>query len=687
MRIRVLLLLLVQTTLVLLLAAAVARRWIPLGIPGQWVWLPAPAPKTLIAPALAALAVVGYGVFAAFGLKSLTDGRRPPGRLREACWLAALLFAAIAIQAILPTGAADGFGLERWGYVNFAISSSGYHRIAREQAASDPWKFLADYPAWIRKQDTLHIGTHPPGLIALECVLLSSMQAHPGVADAVERFTPRATTMGLRLFEEATRYPLSRPDRAALYLTSLLTLLACAGTVVPLYLLGRSEIAAGPAWAAAALWPLASAPNLFQPVADTAYPFLSTLAACLAAWAARPVATLGWRGPALAVASGLVLAFGNFFTLAFLPAGLVVGLLIAAAPGVDRNRKRTLIAAVGIGFLALNALGWAITGANPIVIWWWNVQKHAGFYDQFPRTYLAWLLINPVETAVALGLPAAVWLACGLAAGRRAPRAALIAFGVLLLLNVLGRNMGEVARLWILYLPPLLLAAGAGMDRLGAGPPALAVTAALLGFQVLALQATVQFVLPIEIRSISEEHVGHPDAQLRVDQDELAAADEASVGGELDGLPAVPAELDDVAGLEVRQAAEGEVHAAELDREGDGHVQRIRLRRDRGGRGRGAGFTGHLGVHPQVQGFTGSAFALERAGESEEPSAGAGHGHGGEGEALSRAREVAGQPNLPFRALRSPGEARFGQREDAAGSESTQAQGHGHLAGPRHPLG
>ncbi|QEH37977.1 hypothetical protein OJF2_65730 [Aquisphaera giovannonii] len=585
MRIRAILILLVQAALVAALVVAVAGRRLPLGIPGEWEWLRTPAPTTLIGPMLAGMAVVGYAVIVAAGLRSLADARRPAGLVREGCWLATLVIAAIAIQAIIPTGAPGGFGLEKWGYANFTPSSSGYFRVAREQAARDPWAFLANYPTWIQGQDTLHIGTHPPGLIVAQCLLMRAMERSPGVAGAIERMMPVAATTGLRLFEDATSYPIPQSDRAALYLTSLITLLACAGTVAPLYVLARATAGPRVAWAAAAFWPVATAPVLFQPIADAAYPFLSSSALALAAWAARDDAAgrrVAWF---LAFASGAVLAFGCTFTLAFLPVGLIVGILILSAPGVPARRKVGLVAVVGVAFLSLTALGWAVTSASPITIWRWNLRKHAAFYDEYPRSYLPWLLVNPVELSVALGLPAAAWCACGLLGVRRTPRAASITFGVLVLLDLIGRNMGEVARLWMLFLPPLLLAAGAGMERLGAGPAAMAVTAALLGFQTLAIQSMIQVVLPVEIGARSKEHVSHPHAQLGVDEDELAAADEAAIGRQLDGLAAVAAELDHVPRLEVREPAEREIDAAQLDGEGDGHVQRIDVGIRRGAAG------------------------------------------------------------------------------------------------------
>jgi hypothetical protein len=199
----------------------------------------------------------------------------------------------------------------------------------------------------------------------------------------------------------------------------------------------------------------------------------------------------------LAMACGVVLAVGTLFTLAFLPLGLIVALLIAFTPNTSHARRVWVILGVGGGFLFVIALGWALTGANPLTVWSWNLKNHARFYLEYPRTYIAWLILNPIELAVALGLPAAVLCALGLTDLKSAPRAAWATVAVVLLLNVIGRNLGEVARLWLLFLPPILTAAGTGFDRLAGGPWALGVSAALLGLQTLALQTMVQVVYPV----------------------------------------------------------------------------------------------------------------------------------------------------------------------------------------------
>jgi hypothetical protein len=197
------------------------------------------------------------------------------------------------------------------------------------------------------------------------------------------------------------------------------------------------------------------------------------------------------------VLAGSILGFGLWFTMAFLPVGLIVGLVVMFSRTLGMWHKLVLLLAIGVGFIAPLGLGWAVTGASPITVGTWNLRNHARFYVEFPRTYLAWLMVNPLELAIALGIPATVWCLVGLLRPRSLPLAALATVFVLVLLNLIGRNLGEVARLWILFMPPLLIAAGAGLTRLGGGPWTLGSSATLLGLQTLALQTMVQVVYPV----------------------------------------------------------------------------------------------------------------------------------------------------------------------------------------------
>ena len=487
------------TLLVAGLLAAVYSGKIPLGVPGEWEWLRVKSAPPLLGLLIASAGVAAYGGYAALGFRALGVPSRIG--LRESSWVAGLAASAAILQALIPMGAADEYDLAKWAYVHGLHASTGYYQVAKEQAAADPWRFLADYPTWIQAQDSLHIGTHPPGLIAMHCTLIAAMERHRRAADALNAAMPPPVSLAFRQLEVINRRAVPHSDRAAMFLASLITLFACAGTVAPLYVLARESLPPQVAWASASLWPLATAANLFQPGADAAYPMLSAAALAAAAWSARITGTpglAGWGSPLLAIGSGAVMAFGMMFTLAFLPIGLIAALIVLSTRSISWPRRFGVVAWIGVGFLAIVALGWLTTGADPITVWRWNLRHHARFYLEYPRTYLAWLLENPVELAVAAGLPAAFWCIVGAVGDRRyVPRAAWCTLGVLVVVNLTGRNMGETARLWMLFLPPLFTAAGLGLTRLGGGTRTLFATVLLAGLQTLGLQAMIQVVYPI----------------------------------------------------------------------------------------------------------------------------------------------------------------------------------------------
>ena len=127
----------------------------------------------------------------------------------------------------------------------------------------------------------------------------------------------------------------------------------------------------------------------------------------------------------------------------------------------------------------------------------WNLHHHARFYDEYPRTYRLWLVVNPLELAIALGTPSVVWCVTALRAPLGLPVTVWSTLLVLALTNLTGRNMGEVARLWMLYMPPLLVGAGYGCDRYKPRLAAVVGSIALLGTQTLALQSMIQVVYPV----------------------------------------------------------------------------------------------------------------------------------------------------------------------------------------------
>jgi hypothetical protein len=480
MRRPLLVIVLVQALLVAGLGLLLRDRRVPLGVRGEWEWQRIAAAPNRAGTMVALGGLAGLALVAGLGARALS---RKGGLGREALWLGGLVAAAIGVQVLLQEGAPFGYGLTKWTFALHSPGSSGYYTIAKAQVRN-PWRFLVDYPRWLREQEVPRHGAHPPGLYLVAHGLLRLMEKHPAAAKVVVDHLPESVAAG---FREIGALP--RADRAALAVTGALTLLACAGTVVPLYLLARSSLPPAAAWAATTFWPVVPSALLFQPAADTAFPLLATTALALAAWASR--------GRALgAVGAGVVLALGMLFTLAFVPVGLVVALGVVLAPGVGWTRKAGLVLATGIGFLGLSLAVWGFSGANPFVIWWWNQYHHARFYQAFSRSYLAWMVINPIELLVALGLPAAVWVGVGLAF-RQSPRVAWATLFVLAILTVTGKNLSEIARLWLPYMPALLVAAGAGWERFSEAGWALPVSIGLMGLQVLLMEAMIQVVYAI----------------------------------------------------------------------------------------------------------------------------------------------------------------------------------------------
>jgi hypothetical protein len=503
-------LLAIQLAIVAGFLAGVRAGAFPLGVRGEWEW-----PRLRVTPNAIDIVFAGFGLavfalIAAVGCKRLSNH---PRRGREVAWVAVLAVIAPAVQFALQSGAPEGYGLTKW--VTLAMpGASGYFTVAKRQI-SDSRRFWAAYPAWIKHQDALHVGTHPPGLFlwARSCVDL--MEAHPTIARAIVEHLPPSVDAGFREILPAVG-PTSRPERAALALTGVLTLLACAWTAVPLYLLARSTLPPAAAWAAALLWPVIPAAILFQPTADTAFPFISTSALACAAWAtggrSRPLRML------LAVLAGALLGIGMQFSLVFLPVGLVVACLLVGMRGSRLGERAALVACTGVGFLGTTFAVWGISHANPFAIWWWNQKNHARFYQEYPRSYGAWVLANPLELAVAIGLPVAVWLIVAVltAIGARTTRTTMAepdakansaanrgttvlnwaTLGVLAILTLGGRSLSEVGRLWLPCMPALVVGAAWGLARFGEART-LAVTTALVGAQTLALQAMIQVVYPV----------------------------------------------------------------------------------------------------------------------------------------------------------------------------------------------
>lgn len=444
-----------------LAALQIAIVWlpdVPLGISGEWTWdrIPYGAPEA------ATLFLRLFAVLPAFalyaGISFAGDVRfAAAGCIARTAWLFSLTAAGWVFLWVVqesPTYAFDRLG--RGPLVLYFPATSGYFTEAHN--ADDFAEYLSSYEELMSRGDVLHLGTHPPGLIALHRGLLELYERSETLVDVTLALRPESVRLTEDLLETialAEGNPLSRADLAELWGATLLMQVAGVAALLPLYLCAARSAGSVAGWRAACLWPLVPALAIFLPKSDALYPLIGM--AFLACWY-RPGSAAGSGSSLLAA---IVLWVGMTLSLALLPVALLASLLavrnlMASEPARRRPLAWALArdaAVISAAFAGLSLLCYLLFDINLVTVWRWNFHNHAAFYEQFPRTYWKWLLLNPVELALAAGSPVFV---CAIFSLTRTPFATSVAvpIGVVtILLWISGKNSGEAARLWLFLIP------------------------------------------------------------------------------------------------------------------------------------------------------------------------------------------------------------------------------------------
>jgi methylthioxylose transferase len=464
---------------------------IPLGVPGEWTWPRMPTDSaTVINLVLALVALGAYLAIVEGGRWWLLAGQ--PRWWRTASALTLLTAAGSGWLWIVQETAPPAGQLGKSPFVLYYASSSGYFFKIRYESPHLK-AFLTGYEPLMREGDVGHVGTHPPGLFVCLWALRQVVLQVPPLGPALLAFAPESVREANAILQQnaaLTVQTVTADDLATLWLAALAVLVIAAATVVPLYGWLRLSCSSETAYRASATWPLIAALPIFIPKSDALFPCWSAvLMAC-------GLISFHQRRRGLAALTGVWGVFVLWHSLAFLPVGLCLALAVCgttlltrkttAAPADDAPWLWLLqwIAIAGAGF-AVTVIGvsW-LTAMNLPVVWWLNYRNHAGFYDQFTRTYWTWLWINPLEALCAVGAPlacAGLWgwanrlrqrptgqplaVANTAAMGSMAINAALttsVAWSALfvgLLLWLSGKNSGEAARLWLLLFPVVCWAA------------------------------------------------------------------------------------------------------------------------------------------------------------------------------------------------------------------------------------
>lgn len=489
----------------------------PLGIPGEWTWDRVPAePDSLLSGLGATVAAGLYVAVVRLGWKRLSRvSKRPLARVEVCAWLTALVAMGFAWLWVVQESAPLKNRLGKSAFVLYYSSSSGYFTKARYEEPS-PAKLLAGYEDLMRQRDVLHVGTHPPGLFLVFHGLIAVCESSPTLASFLDTTQPASfveacDVIARNSLRSKSPRPLMPLDRRVLWLATLLVLLSAALVVVPLYGVVRLTHDSHVAWLTAALWPAIPAVAVFVPKSDVVYAFIGIM--FVWTW----LLALRRRSIALALVAGAIAWCGLMCSLAFLPVFLFAAsaswwfvptatdrlsgfpLLVnltdnALAPDNGRSPQespqlhrddwknwirvefpaRMCLIAVAIGFVFPLLLTVIIGKVNLPVVWWLNYQNHAGFYAQYTRTYWKWLLVNPIELSFAAGIPVTLAAVAGYVTLTKRHWSTLpqlckvMSFGAMALamlfvwstLWLTGKNSGEAARLWIIFLPWLAWLAG-----------------------------------------------------------------------------------------------------------------------------------------------------------------------------------------------------------------------------------
>ena len=435
-----------------------------------------------------------YIVFVWRGSHRLSGfAEKPRHPLEVAAWLFGLVSIGFAWLWIVQESAPVKSRLGKSAFVLYYANSSGYFTRARYEQPN-PNDLLARYEDLMRQGDVLHTGTHPPGLFLAFHGLIAACNSSPGlcaVLDATQPASFREATdvIAANSLRRAVPRQLLPADRQVLWLATLLVMLSASLTVVPLYGLLCRTCSIQAAWVGAALWPAMPAMAIFIPKSDTMFPLIGlTILWCwLTAWNQRSLV--------MAFFAGFVSWVGLLCSLAFLPVLLVAALMTLGKTWMFRmedcrdsgtestgshqsvsvaSLRWKCICAAGFGFIVPSFCLWQAANVNMFNVWLLNYRNHAGFYEQYSRTYWKWLLFNPLELAFAAGWPvtALAIAACWSVICQRSQRGDLtkakpqVASDVITvvvsivsvwgLLWLTGKNSGEAARLWILFLPWLI---------------------------------------------------------------------------------------------------------------------------------------------------------------------------------------------------------------------------------------
>lgn len=456
-------------------SVAFVQRWFPLGVPDQWEWArygtwdpPLTSWPALIPAGVCAIALAAWTFWAL-------------GRLETA----RPVFMVTALTGVVVFGALFQMFLEVTAPTGLQKWASLYHgfRVAAREDFDDVGEVLRDHARIVADYEPDHCSANPVGWILVYRALLSFFDAHPEAANAVWQTEPEEIAWALRNKVFAGGTPLA--DHATISTVAAANRILALLVPLPLAWLVGQRHGRRAAVAAAAISMVIPVATLFAPYHDTIYATWSTLIWSLACHASQR------RSWVAAGTAGCLVGLGMIFSLSFVVVGALAALFVAIRGFQGARPTGAAVVAALAGWAAVLGV-FASFGHLPWETWSVNLAKNHEFNVWSGCSYGAWVLVNPLELAVSMGVPVSVYLLARLAGecsrgaarlGRLRPKSAktfgglgspphqdsapqlaeatrcrldalLVAWlTIVMLLDLAGTNRGEICRLWYFLMP------------------------------------------------------------------------------------------------------------------------------------------------------------------------------------------------------------------------------------------
>jgi hypothetical protein len=417
--------------------------------PDEWRWTlrPPVSPERMIVPAIVLLL---YTLICAAWLRR-TFTTMP---IR---FLLFLTFAAPIIQLALAFVVSHYPLLEFFG-PTVSVHNSGYFTTA--VATPNLNELLAHYPS-IMPALPIHAQSHPPGPIVLQWLDWKFFEAVPALADPI----------GLSLRTLQCHNPgLMALDNAQIASASIGMLLPLIGglAVWPLYAFGKRAVGERAALLVAALFPVMPLFAMWPSQWDQLYPLLLLLGLYLI--------HTGLEAHSLRriFLAGLSLSIATFFSVGNAALIAIVGLYGVVWTWYNSRREPLpnqvrwwlkQLLAFTLGSASIWIVYAVLYQVNPIDVISTG-SRLAWESTTGARSYGLWLLWNPIDFAIFLGIPIVILL---LAKATRLRKwhwlpLTLVTITALIALDVSGIVRGEVGRLWM-YFGPLIALVAFANDR------------------------------------------------------------------------------------------------------------------------------------------------------------------------------------------------------------------------------